>query len=146
MQINRRRSRSIVAYATARPESTTSALLGRGGPSIVAYRRGCGTLTHALPYGARQALQEISPDTSREVRLGGSVFGRQPPLSAGLNNRNANIAIGLGRIKKNCIITTPHSHIDARLTELQVAQNYLIQKRWQARIAQPDFSVERIEF
>jgi hypothetical protein len=32
------------------------------------------------------------------------------------------------------------------LTELQIVQNDLIQKRRQARIAQPDFIVERIEF
>jgi hypothetical protein len=31
-------------------------------------------------------------------------------------------------------------------TELQIVQNDLIQKRRQARIAQPDFIVERIEF
>ena len=62
------------------------------------------------------------------------------------NKRNANIAIGPGRIEQNCIIAAPHSHIDARLTELQVAQDDLIQKRRQARIAQPDFTIERIEF
>jgi hypothetical protein len=44
------------------------------------------------------------------------------------NNRNANIAIGPGRIEQNCIIAAPHSHIDTRLTELQVAQDDLIQK------------------
>jgi hypothetical protein len=38
------------------------------------------------------------------------------------NNRNSNIAICPRRIEQNCIIAAPHSHIDARLTELQVAQ------------------------
>ena len=37
------------------------------------------------------------------------------------NNRNANIAIGPERIEQNSIITAQHSHVDGRLTELQVA-------------------------
>src|SRR5580658_9980752 len=65
------------------------------------------------------------------------VRAHRPP-SAGQNNRNANIAVGPGRIEQNCIITAPHPHIDARLTELEVAQNDLIQKRRQAWIAQSD--------
>jgi hypothetical protein len=37
------------------------------------------------------------------------------------NNRNANIAIGPKRIEQNRIIAAQHSHVDGRLTELQVA-------------------------
>ena len=50
------------------------------------------------------------------------------------NNRNANIAVGSGRIEQTCINSVQHSHVDGRLTELQVAQNDLIQKCRQARI------------
>jgi hypothetical protein len=37
------------------------------------------------------------------------------------NNRNADIAIGAERIEQNCIIAAQHSHINSRLTKLQVA-------------------------
>ena len=37
------------------------------------------------------------------------------------NNRNANIAIGPERIEQNRIIAAQHSHVDCRLTKLQVA-------------------------
>ena len=37
------------------------------------------------------------------------------------NNRDANIPIGPERIEQNRIIAAQHSHVDGRLTELQVA-------------------------
>src|ERR1700676_5314921 len=61
-----------------------------------------------------------------DFREGQGVNGAR---SAGQNDRNANIAAVAGGIERNRIITAPHPKINARLTELQVAQNYSIQKR-----------------
>ena len=49
-----------------------------------------------------------------------NVFGCQRPTVSGSYNRNANIA-GEGHIKQNSIVTAQYSHVDGRLTELQVA-------------------------
>jgi hypothetical protein len=50
-----------------------------------------------------------------------NIFGCQRPTVSGSYNRNANIAAGGGHIKQNSIIAAQHSHVDGRLTELQVA-------------------------
>ena len=49
-----------------------------------------------------------------------NVFGCQRPTVSGSYNRNANIA-GEGHIKQDSIVTAQYSHVDGRLTELQVA-------------------------
>ena len=49
-----------------------------------------------------------------------NIFGCQRPTVSGSYNRNANIA-GEGYIKQNSIVTAQYSHVDGRLTELQVA-------------------------
>jgi hypothetical protein len=49
-----------------------------------------------------------------------NVFGCQRQPVSGSYNRNANIA-GEGHIKQDSIVTAQYSHVDGRLTELQVA-------------------------
>jgi hypothetical protein len=104
---------------------------------------------------ARQCSDSAVKRTLREVAFGFNnrhwsfvtKQRRRLPAARGQrsNNQNANIAIDPGRIEQNFIIAAPYSHVDGRLTELQVAQDDLIQKCRQARIAQPDFAIERIE-
>src|SRR5579862_8096925 len=58
---------------------------------------------------------------------------------------NPDIAADARRIERYRVFVAPHPQIDARGTEPQIAQDHLVQKRRQARIAQPDLALERIE-
>ena len=45
-----------------------------------------------------------------------------------------------GDIERDRVAVAAHPQIDARGTELQIAQDHLVEERRQARIAQPDFA------
>src|ERR1700683_5747970 len=63
----------------------------------------------------------------------------------GENDRHLDIAADPGSIEGDGILMTAHPQIHAGGAKLQIAQDHLVEKRRQLRVAQADFALERIE-
>src|SRR5271170_7863481 len=63
----------------------------------------------------------------------------------GEDARHLDIAADPGGIEGDGILVTAHPQIHAGGAKLQIAQDHLVEKRRQLRVAQADFALERIE-
>src|SRR5262249_33903607 len=81
---------------------------------------------------------------STQVRLGAPKGASQDLRRE--HDRDADIASDARRIERHGFAVAAYVQIGAGRSELQVAQRHLVEKFRQARISQPDFARERVEF
>src|SRR5579864_7832750 len=66
--------------------------------------------------------------------------------SAGQDNRNLDLAPSSHHLQRHVVAMPPDPKIRARSTQLQITQDDLVEEGRQARIAQTNLAVTRVEF
>src|SRR6185312_16505144 len=100
----------------------------------------------ARSYGRHEGKGEAQHDgPASSAYVSSSLLSRWRDLAREYD-RNLNLSAPPQHFHRHVVAMPPDAQIDGRLTQLQLAQEHVVQERGQFRIAQPDLGSFGIEF